>query len=56
MQLVSLFGSETIGLSSDLSIFDEVMSSFERSLLLHLDLLDLIFELTIGHVGAVVEL
>ena len=50
-------GSEgSIGILLNRSEFEEVVSLFERPLNLHPDLLDLIFEWTVGHVGAVVEM
>ncbi len=50
-------GSEgSIGLLLNRSEFDEVVSRFEPRLNLHSDLLDLIFEWTVGHVGAVIRM
>jgi hypothetical protein len=46
----------SIGILLDHSEFDEVVSRFERPLNLHSDLRDSIFNWTVGHVGAVVEL
>ncbi|KAF8232682.1 hypothetical protein L208DRAFT_1360846 [Tricholoma matsutake] len=47
---------ESIGILFKRSEFDEVVSRFERQLSLHPDLLDLIFDWTVGHAGAVVEI
>jgi hypothetical protein len=50
-------GSEgSIGILLKRSEFDEVVSRFKRPLNLHPDLLDLIFDWTGGHAGAVVEM
>ena len=50
-------GSEgSIGILLNRSEFDEVVSRFKHQLNLHPDLLDLIFQWTDGHVGAVVKL
>jgi hypothetical protein len=46
----------SIGLLLNRSEFDEVVSRFERPLNLHPDLLDLIFDWTVGHAGTVREL
>ncbi|KAF8222780.1 hypothetical protein L208DRAFT_1412870, partial [Tricholoma matsutake] len=47
---------ELIGILFKCSEFDEVVSQFEHRLSLHPDLLDLIFDWTVGHAGAVVEI
>lgn len=46
----------SIGILLKRSEFDEVVSRFERRLNLHPDLLDLIFDWTVGHAGAVIEM
>ncbi|KAM6499703.1 hypothetical protein JOM56_005211 [Amanita muscaria] len=46
----------SIGILLKRSEFDEVVSLYERKLNLHPDLLDLIFDWTVGHVGAVIEM
>jgi len=57
MQLVSLWPRvESIGILLKRSEFDEVVSRFKRPLNLHPDLLDLIFDWTVGHAGAVIEM
>ncbi|KIL59210.1 hypothetical protein M378DRAFT_180929 [Amanita muscaria Koide BX008] len=54
---ISLWPREgSIGILLTRSEFDEVVSRFHRPLRLHPDLLDMIFDWTVGHVGAVVEL
>ena len=47
---------ESIGILFKHSEFDEVVSLSECRLHLHPDLLDLIFDWTVGHAGAVVEI
>ena len=49
-------GEKSTGILLKRSEFDEVVSRFERPLNLHPDLLDLVFDWTVGHAGAVVEL
>ncbi len=46
----------SIGLLLNRSEFDEVVSRFGRPLNLHPDILDVIFDWTVGHVGAVIEM
>jgi hypothetical protein len=46
----------SIGILLKRSEFDEVVSRFKRPLNLHPDLLDLIFDWTVGHAGAVIEM
>lgn len=54
---ISLWPTEkSIGMLFNRSEFDEVVARFERPLNLHADLQDLIFDWTVGHAGAVVEL
>ena len=54
---VSLWPTKaSIGLLLNLSEFNEVVARYKRKLNLHPDVLDLFFDLTGGHVGAVVEL
>jgi len=54
---ISLWPREgSIGILLKRSEFDEVVSRFERPLNLHPDLLDLIFDWTVGHAGAVIEM
>jgi hypothetical protein len=54
---ISLWPREgSIGILLTRSEFDEVVSLFERPLNLHPDVLDLIFDWTVGHVGAVIEI
>jgi hypothetical protein len=49
-------GERPVGILLQQSEFDEVMSRFSHPLNLHPDLLDLIFNWTVGHAGAVVRL
>ena len=55
---ISLWPQEpgSVGILLNRPEFDEVVSLFDRPVDLHPDLLDLIFEWTVGHVGAVVEM
>ena len=54
---VSLWPNEgSIGILLNRSEFDEVVSLYERPQNLHPDLQDLIFDWTVGHVGAVIEM
>ena len=54
---ISLWPREgSIGILLKRSEFDEVVSLFHRPLNLHPDLLDLIFDWTVGHAGAVIEI
>ncbi|KIL58928.1 hypothetical protein M378DRAFT_111568 [Amanita muscaria Koide BX008] len=46
----------SIGILLKRSEFDEVVSLYERKLNLNPDLLDLIFDWTVGHVGAVIKM
>jgi hypothetical protein len=49
-------GGSSIGLLLQWSEFLEVVKRFERPLNVHRDLLSMVFDWTVGHVGAVVEL
>jgi hypothetical protein len=49
-------GGSSIGLLLQWSEFLEVVKQFERPLNVHVDLLSMVFDWTVGHVGAVVEL
>jgi len=54
---ISLWPREgSIGILLKRSEFDEVVSRFEHPINLHPELLDLIFDWTVGHAGAVIEM